>query len=84
MNLFCRICGYMHSEPPWGEDDRCPTYDFCPCCGVEAGNEDYEIESIRRFRRSLIENGALWKMPWMKPAYWSLEEQMNNITVEFL
>jgi len=83
INLFCRICGYEHSEPQWGEDNQSPIYDFCPCCGVESGNEDYTIDSIKQYRKSWIENGSIWKNPKSKPNSWSLEAQLEHIPSEF-
>ena len=82
-SLFCRVCGYENSEPPWGEDGESPCYGFCPCCGVEAGYQDYTVESAKEFRDSWIQAGAKWDMPWLKPADWSLEKQLNNIPEEF-
>ena len=41
-NNFCPICGYpLDNYNLWGDDGKTPTYDICPCCGVEWGNEDY-------------------------------------------
>ncbi len=82
-NIFCRVCGYRHSEPQWGEDGKSPNYEICPCCGVESGNEDYTIESIRRYRKSWIEEqGSKWFYPG-KPSNWSLDDQLTNIPHEF-
>ena len=36
VNNFCPVCGYPLSDyNPWGDDGKTPTYDICPCCGVE-------------------------------------------------
>lgn len=64
MNEFvCRICGFLLEEKPWGEDGEAPTYDICPCCGVEFGNEDYCLDSIREYRIRWINNGCQWFRP---------------------
>lgn len=47
---FCRICGLYSEDKPWGEDGNCPTYEFCLCCGVEFGYEDYTVESVINYR----------------------------------
>ena len=36
--IYCRICGYRLGFEPWGDDEKTPTYEICPCCGVEFGN----------------------------------------------
>lgn len=46
----CRVCGLHIDDLPWGQDGNSPTYDICPCCGVEFGYEDYTAESARRYR----------------------------------
>ena len=40
--FYCRICGYRLGFEPWGDDGKTPTYEICPCCGVEFGNEDWK------------------------------------------
>jgi len=92
-NLFCRICGYEHSNSPWGADGQSPEYDSCPCCGVEAGNEDYALDSIRDYRRAWLADGASWLFSnerpasWLfpneRPAAWDLGQQMENIPAQY-
>lgn len=57
---YCRICGYRLGFEPWGDDEKTPTYEICPCCGVEFGNEDCTMKSIKEYRKSwinLVANG---------------------------
>lgn len=75
----CRICGLYIDELPWGENGDCPTYEICPCCGVEFGNEDYSIESIRNYRRKWISEGANWFDLNERPRVWNMDDQMKNI-----
>ena len=82
-NLACRVCGNIQKDPPWGENDQCPTYDICDCCGVEFGYEDCTLDAIRSFREKWIATGADWKYPKKKPSNWSLEEQLSNIPKKF-
>ena len=43
---YCTVCGLPLGDfAPWGDDKESPTFDICPCCGVEYGNEDYTPES---------------------------------------
>lgn len=79
----CRVCGLYIENLPWGEDDKSPTYEICPCCGVEFGNEDYTIESTKRYRQTWINKGANWFNPKQKPEKWDKEEQFKSIPQEF-
>ena len=79
----CRICGLYIEELPWGEDGLSPTYEICPCCGVEFGNEDYTVESAKRYRIEWINKGLNWFDPSEKPKYWNEKEQLNDIPKEF-
>jgi len=83
VEFHCRICGYKNETPPWGEDGKCPEYDFCPCCNVEFGNEDYSLESIKRYRKAWLESGANWSEPEKKPMEWVLENQLKQIPEEY-
>lgn len=57
---LCRVCGYFSEDPPWGLDGRCPTYEYCPCCGVEWGYQDSLPTSADRFRAEWLRHGGLW------------------------
>lgn len=82
--FYCRICGLEDDELHWGNDGNCPDYTFCVCCGVEFGHQDYALESIRKFRKKWLDNGAKWDNPKFKPKNWSLENQIKQIPKEFL
>ena len=60
-----------------------PTYIICNCCGVEFGNEDYTIESTKKYREEWIKRGVPWFIPNAKPLNWSLDKQLMNIPDEF-
>lgn len=79
----CRVCGLNQRELPWGEDGKIPTYDICPCCGVEFGNEDYTLDSTKRYRAKWLGNGAKWFDDREKPLEWNLEDQLDQIPVSF-
>ena len=49
--FICRVCGYKLNFKIWGDDGHTPSYEMCPCCGVEFGNEDYTISSIHKYRK---------------------------------
>jgi hypothetical protein len=77
------VCGLYTDNQPWGEDGNCPTYEICSCCGVEFGNEDYTIESVKNYRGEWINKGSVWFDPEEKPKDWNLEKQLKNVPKEF-
>jgi hypothetical protein len=77
--MRCRVCGLLQSEPPWGCDGKSPTYDFCPCCGVEFGYGDASPVGIQRWRKNWIEKGAKWDVPENTPAKWDWREQLSHV-----
>jgi len=80
----CRVCGLYIEDPPWGEDNRTPSYDICPCCGMEFGFEDYRLDLVRQYRQQWLDGGAGWFEKKEKPPNWDLTEQMKNIPKEWL
>ena len=82
-NNFCPVCGYpLGNYNPWGDDGKTPTFDICPCCGVEWGNEDYTTESRTEYRNKWLADGAKWFEPQKKPVNWNLEKQLKDIDHE--
>lgn len=75
----CPVCGLPLNFAPWGEDGKSPTYEICPCCGVEWGNEDYTLDSLQAYRHKWLASGAEWCNSQKKPQDWSLELQLRNI-----
>jgi len=82
--LNCRVCGLEQPEPPWGEDGNTPSFNICPCCGVEFGYEDSTLITIRRYRDLWLENGAKWSVPKATPLKWNIEEQLRHIPQEYV
>ena len=81
---FCRVCGYDMGYPTWGENGQEPTYEICPCCGIEFGYEDATIKGIRQARQKWIDNGMKWFDMKEKPEKWNPLDQMKNIQQEYL
>lgn len=79
----CRVCGLFIEDLPWGEDGNYPTYEICPCCGVEFGYEDYTLESTKEYREKWLLKGAEWFDKSEKPSDWNKEEQLKNIPNNF-
>ncbi len=82
-HLVCRVCGYVNETPPWGEDGETPSFEICPCCGVEFGYEDATPQAVRAYRTKWLANGARWFTPELRPADWDLEAQMAKIPEEY-
>ncbi|MCD8032141.1 MAG: hypothetical protein LUF85_15295 [Bacteroides sp.] len=80
----CRVCGLFIQDKPWGENGKTPTYEICPCCGVEFGVEDYTKESTKEYREKWIESGCQWFDKKEKPENWNLSLQMENIPDYYL
>jgi hypothetical protein len=36
----CPVCAYPDLGGPAYDDTGCPTFEICPCCGVEFGYND--------------------------------------------
>lgn len=63
MKNICKVCGYIYNNPvfyPWGKDGHTPTFDICPCCGVEFGYEDSTNKGILKYRENWIKSGVEW------------------------
>jgi len=75
----CRVCGYQNNDYPWGEDGKSPSYQICPCCGVQYGVKDITPEEIQNERKLWVKNKYKWFDSNLKPSGWSSEEQLKNI-----
>lgn len=80
----CRVCGYFMEDAPWGEDGLTPTYDICPCCGVEFGNEDYTIESTKRYRYKWLSDSIRFYEADVKPKNWSFLDQYMKVPKSYM
>lgn len=79
----CRVCGCYSKDFPWGEDGKNPSYQICPCCGVQFGKEDLTLESIKEYRDKWRSKGGEWFAKNEKPSGWDIEQQMKHIPDEF-
>ena len=75
---YCRVCGY-NNYPDEFWKATIPLYTICPCCGCESGNEDYTVESTKRYREKWIREGNNWFSSKERPDKWDREEQFKNI-----
>jgi hypothetical protein len=79
----CRVCGFWDVEMPWGEDGKTPSFEYCPCCGVQHGYQDTTAKGACRFRSEWIAGGGVWSVPKVKPNGWNLTEQLEFIPIRF-
>lgn len=83
-DYLCRICGFDLHFKPWGDDGNTPSFDICPCCGVEFGYEDYCLESIRDYRTKWQLSGYPIFDKSSLPKNFNLKNQLNNIPKIFI
>lgn len=79
----CRVCGLRLDDPPWGLDGRTPSYEYCPCCGVEFGYQDATPLGAQTHRAKWLNDGANWKEPEAKPLDWNPAAQLDQVPAEF-
>ena len=79
----CRVCGLRFDWPPWGEDQRSPSFDFCPCCGVEWGYQDHTPLGARAFREKWLQRGGEWDQPDQRPPDWDRERQLAAVPADY-
>lgn len=82
--FYCRICGLRYDDPPWGEDNHSPLFEFCLCCGVMFGYQDSTPQSCKKYRAQWLEKGAKWDMPKARPEDWDLSNQLQQIPSRYL
>jgi hypothetical protein len=83
----CRVCGLeILDSYTWEEIDGelFPSYDICPCCGVEHGLGDETLDDVRFYRNYWV---AVKKCKYYdlkdKPENWSIEKQLEQIEEEW-
>lgn len=80
----CRVCGlFLKDLKPWGESGTEPTFDMCPCCGVEFGYGDRSPESARMTRERWLGGGARWDKKQKQPPNWDAKKQLEGVPEKF-
>ncbi len=83
--FFCRVCGFIDDAitPLWYQGTS-PSYDICPSCGNQTGENDYNLERVRKYREEWLKTGPEW---WSGGSYppkdWDPIKQMENIPQEW-
>ena len=55
----CPVCGFPELGGPPYDSFGYPTYEICPCCGVEFGNDDWE-KTTSELRDEWVQGGFVW------------------------
>lgn len=68
--------------PPYSEHFGMPSYEVCPCCGFEFGNDDEpgtaEPVSFEQYLQEWIDEGCNWLNESLRPDDWSLVQQLGT------
>lgn len=65
-NYKCPICGFSELHEPPYDDDDCPSFEICPCCGSEFGYDDAAPSLEKRsqkwyvLREKWVSEGMSW------------------------
>jgi hypothetical protein len=69
-------------KPPYEQHFGDPSYEVCPCCGFEFGNDDNPgtgaPTSFEEYLREWVRSGCEWFDPAMKSEGWRLEVQLES------
>lgn len=86
---YCPVCGYEMDDPPWA-NDRSPSDEICPSCGIQFGYSDMTGGNIegRKYlhlgwRLKWRQDGMRWSSTFGKPENWDPIKQLKNIDIEF-
>ena len=67
---------------PYSAHFGMPSYEVCPCCGFEFGNDDEpgtaQPATFEQFLNEWMLDGAKWFDPSKRPVDWSLDEQLSS------
>ena len=87
---FCPVCGYPGiTEPPYMENEA-GSFEICPCCFVEFGNDDGGRSGedlqlwLSEARNTWITQGMSWhsSSATTPPADWNPLVQLENIKLD--
>jgi hypothetical protein len=77
-SYVCPVCGSNSLFGPAYDNPGAPSYEICPCCGTEFGNDDFSV-SHEVLRQRWLDNGARW---WSEvrpaPPDWSAAAQLKH------
>src|ERR1022692_571166 len=72
--------------PPYEHWYGEPSYEVCPCCGFEFGNDDNPGTSspisFEQYRQKWSEGGFQWFDPSRRPEDWDLQHQLMAVGIK--
>ncbi|WP_121613610.1 hypothetical protein [Mesobacillus foraminis] len=88
MNYICPLCGFDQLDQPAYDEYNDPSFDICPCCRFQFGDDD-DIENsegvfMQReethtiYRKKWIENGAEIFQPECYPQEFQLDGKVKK------
>jgi hypothetical protein len=75
--------------PPYERWYGTATYQVCPCCGFEPGNDDDSWSgavrplSFEEYLREWVQSGCPWLVDSRKPEGWDLREQLKTAGIMY-
>ena len=75
----CPVCGYDGLEEPAYDEDGVPSFEICPCCGIEFGYED-ATKPHESLREEWIAKGMSWWADDKPPSGWDPTQQLRSLT----
>jgi hypothetical protein len=64
-----------------------PSFEICPCCGIQFGyqdlpHDDLTLEELhRKWRYNWIAHGMIFHHEWLKPKDWNPVKQLSGIGI---
>lgn len=86
MKNICPVCGYDKLDFSPYDKEGYASFDICPCCGFQFGNDDFPDKelSFATWRKNWIENGCIWFSRGIKPENWNADEQLKKFNNEHI
>jgi predicted RNA-binding Zn-ribbon protein involved in translation (DUF1610 family) len=74
----CPVCGYNGLLEPAYDEHGCSSFEICPSCGTEFGNDDAK-RTHKELRNLWLSAGAPWKSKTVKaPVGWTALGQLQD------
>jgi hypothetical protein len=73
----CPVCGYSELQKPAYDRFGYPSFEICPCCGVEFGYQDAR-RSHESLRAEWVAKGTQWRFPEARPPGWDPLLQLQS------
>jgi hypothetical protein len=84
---LCPVCGFDLDRPSW-LNDRTPSFEICPCCGIQFGYHDLSKNRKTReltyiaWRVKWKDSGFRFHHAWLQPLHWDVAKQLKAIGIK--